>query len=169
MFVPVERKKQHLAMFPLWGVKREQDPYKVQTSPCVTAITRKQKNQTKEGGQQKHPTKPNNKKKQNPQKNTIIRTYALVNAAACAPMNSMNSISQRNKETKHTPRTSLQDHDEGAKQTKQSSVAETQDPPSQDPGDRNEKPTGHNRHLHSRELRRCNELGCRLAAGTLPW
>ena len=29
-------------------------------------------------------------------------------------------------------------------------------PPSQDPGDHNEKPTGHNRHLHPIEIAQCN-------------
>ena len=35
-------------------------------------------------------------------------------------------------------------------------VAETQSPPSQDPGDHNEKPIGHNRHLHPSEIAQCN-------------
>ena len=35
-------------------------------------------------------------------------------------------------------------------------VAETQGPPSQDPGDHNEKPTGQNRHLHPSEIAQCN-------------
>ena len=87
VFVPVERIVQHLAMFPLWGVQREQDPYKVQTSPCVTAIPENKRFKPKRGASKSTQQNQTTKRKQNPQKNTIIRTYALVNAATCAPMN----------------------------------------------------------------------------------
>ena len=45
---------------------------------------------------------------------------------------------------------------EGAKATLH--VAETQGPPSQDPGNDNETPTGHNRHLHPSKIAQCKPM-----------
>ena len=84
-------------------------------------------------------TKQNNKEQnpQNPAKEALTKT-APIGLATYVPMNY--EILHRNKGTTpdHTARSC-----EGVQQNNPLSSAETQDPPCQDPGDRAEKPSGH--------------------------
>ena len=43
VFVPVERIVQHLASFPLWGIKREHGPVRSPSCPCAMATTREKR------------------------------------------------------------------------------------------------------------------------------
>ena len=93
------------------------------------------------------------------------RALAQEGQLMCQWIEDMNWILQKAK--KHPTRQHSKIAMEVQNKQKSISSAETQDPPSQDPGDRTVKPTGHR--VPPTHGRPCSELGCNPAAGTLPW
>ena len=110
-----------------------------------TATKTKTKKTTKQ-------TPKNTAKKTGKQRWVVSSALCELNSNLCAEMSAGHPVNQ----TRTTTDTITNWPGEGAKTTLP--VAETQGPPSQDPGDHNETPTGHNRHLPLSEFAPCKPM-----------
>ena len=121
VFVPSERIVQHHASFPLWGIKREHGPIRSPSSPSAMRSPENRQKRTQKQQKQHQTTKQEKPHYRSGQDSSIPAAYVL----KVGPL-------------------PLQGVGKGAKNTQH--VAETRGPSSQDPGDHNATPTGHNRH-----------------------
>ena len=70
VFVSVERIVQHLASFPLWGIKREHGPIRSPNCPCAMATTQSKTKQTNRNHKKPKPNKNKTKHQTKDRKTT---------------------------------------------------------------------------------------------------
>ena len=149
VFVPVERIVQRLASFPLWGIKREHGPIRSPSSPSAMQSPKTRNKQEPKRGHKKKTNKTKTTPEKTNRKNHII---AVDKTALCEFQQLMCWwLSLVCIET--TPRTEKFNCKALGKDAKtHSTLRKPGVPPSQEPGDHNATPTGHNRHHNPKQV-----------------
>ena len=133
-----------------------------QSQVVQTGVTNEEKDQQTEQQKTNKKTQKKTTKTAKTKKHPVRWTCSVKDGSLCAGELKRSCQKQSHNQPDITARSRRR-----CKTKQQIGSAETQDPPSQDPGDRTVKPRENS--TFNRIWRTCNELGCNPAASILPW